>query len=220
MISFTRDRIRLAVDVHNRSMAFNVHTGDTPTMWRGTDIAMEVAFFAGEELVDVSAFSSVTVEIRDQATRQSLMVAAQTLAGDQLSSSLTAADWESGIDEHAVFSWTAEDTAWELNGALQASYWVVISAITTDSPPRYVTLGATTLTVHEDGTGAPENSPTPGDPLYLTAEETQALLGQVVRPGNNPAGMTITLTSPSGNFSRIIGVADDGSAIDTIVSNS
>jgi hypothetical protein len=70
----------------------------------------------------------------------------------------------------------------------------------------------------EDGVGESSASPVPGDPLYLTAEQTQALIGQVIRPGNNPAGTTITLVSPNGQWGRIIGVDDQGAPTDDIIS--
>jgi hypothetical protein len=43
------------------------------------------------------------------------------------------------------------------------------------------------------------------------------MLGQVIRPGNNEPGATILLVSPSGTYGRLLGVADDGSATDSII---
>ena len=48
---------------------------------------------------------------------------------------------------------------------------------------------------------------------YYTAAETDGLFLKSV----NGAGVQLTLISPSGNFQRIIGVDDEGQAIDTIL---
>jgi hypothetical protein len=151
------------------------------------------------------------------ATRTSTVLATKTLTGVELNPGLTMDQWEAGTHQHGIWAWTAAETRWDLQGTLQRDYWLVISAITTDSPPRAITLGATLLTVVEDGAGEPTNSPVPGNPLYLTATETAALMGQVIRPGNNPPGLTILLKSPSGQWGRLIGVSDDGAATDTII---
>ena len=218
MITYTRERIRLAIDVRSEDASIeDALTGNSPAMWRGTDLALEFGLFYDGELVDVAAFSSITAEVRDAATRTSIVLATRTLTGADLYGGMTQAEWQDGTRQHGVFTWTSDETRWDLQGELERSYWLVIHAITTDSPPRRVTLGATSLKVREDGAGEPANSPTPGDPTYLTAAQTQAMVGQVVRPGNNPAGMTIMLKSPNGIFGRLLGVGDDGQPTDSIV---
>lgn len=217
-ITYTRERIRLAIDVRSEDASIeDAITGNSPSMWRGTDLALEAGFFYDGELIDVSVFASITCEVRDAATRTSLVLATKTLAGSEINAAMTSDQWQAGTHQHALFAWTSDETRWDLQGQLARSYWLVIHAITTDSPPRRVTLGATTLVVREDGAGEPANSPTPGDPTFLTAAQTQALIGLVVRPGTNPAGMTVMLRSPSGLWGRLIGVDDDGQAVDSIV---
>ena len=218
MITYTRERIRLAIDVRSEDASIeDALTGNSPAMWRGTDLALEAGFFYDGELIDIGAFASITCEIRDQATRTSLVLATKTLSGAELNAAMTVDQWQAGTHQHALFTWVSEDTRWDLQGGLSRAYWLVIHGITTDSPPRRVTLGATTLTVREDGAGEPANSPTPGDPTYLTAAQTQAMIGQVVRPANSPAGMTVMLKSPNGLYGRLLGVGDDGQPIDSIV---
>lgn len=219
-IAYSRERIRLEVDVRQQTPATDRITAASPAMWRGTDLGIEAAFMFEDALIDISAYSSITCEIRDSETRSSRVLATLTLGAAELNPDLTSAQWQAGTHQHAVFHWTHEDTRWDLQGGMQRTYWVVISAITTDTPPRRVTLGCTNLTVHEDGAGESENSPEPGDPLYLTATQTEALIGQVIRPGTNPAGTTILLVSPNGQWGRLLGVNDDGSAQDAIISLS
>lgn len=217
MIRFTRETIRLEIDVLKQEDALDQVTGQSPSMWRGTDLALQIGVFAGATLVDVSAYSSITAEVRDAETRTSVVLATKTLGALEFNPALTSDGWTSGTDQHVTFTWTSEQTHWDLHGQKSRKFWLVVSAITTDSPPRKVTLGTTTITVVEDGAGEPANSPVPGDPTFLTAEQTAALIGQVVRPGNNPNGMTILLKSPNGQWGRIIGVRDDGSPQDDFV---
>ncbi len=219
-IQYTRERIRAEVDVVSQEPFLDAITAETPSMWRGTDLAIELGFFYGTAgVIDITPFSSVTVEIRDAETRK-VVLATATLAAASMNPSLTGDQWEAGTHQHGVWTWPKEATRWDLQGQLQRDYWLVISAITSDLPPRAVTLGATTLTVVEDGAGEDANSPLPGDPLYLTAAETAAMIGQVIRPGNNPPGATIMLRSPNGQFGRIIGVDDQGAAFDSLVTLS
>lgn len=217
MATYSRERTRMAVDVTSHEPITDVRTGSTPTIWRGTDLAIELAFAAGADgLVDVSAYSTVTIEIRDAQSRKQL-IATKSLATSDLHTALTQDAWEAGTDQHGTWTWTSDETRWDLQGEFEREFWLVISAITTDTPARKVTLGGTTLRVVEDGAGETTNSPTPGDPTYPTLTQVQNLIGQVIRPGNNPAGTTITLTSANGQWARIIGVNNDGSPQDTIV---
>ena len=215
-VSFTRERIRLVVDAVSMDGPLDHITGQTPSFWRGTDLALEVGIFYGDALVDVSGYSSVTAEVRDSETRTSVVLATRTLAGVDLNATLTADEWEAGGTQHALFAWTSDETNWDLHGQKQRTFWLVIHAITTDSPPRRVTLGAGEITVMEDGAGVASNSPSPGDPTFPTLQQVQGMIGQVIRPGTNPAGATITLVSPNGQWARILGVNDDGSALDAI----
>lgn len=209
-VRYTRERIRLSIRVESQDDAIDAITGDTPSMWRGTDLAIEFCLNFNGALLDLTAFSSITAEVRDSGTRTSQILATKTLAFSDLSPTLTIDEWSAGTGQHGVFAWTADQARWDLLGERERSFWLIIHAITTDSPPRKVTLGGTTLRVVEDGAGEPANSPQPFDPLFLTAEQTIAAIGQVIRPGNNPPGSTITLVSPNGQKGVIIGIANDG----------
>lgn len=219
-VTYRRERIRLEIDVRSQRPATDQITAETPGMWRGTDLAIEVGFFFATALIDVGAYTSITCEIRDAETRSSRVLATQTLGTSDLNDDLTAAQWAAGTDQHCTFTWTHEETHWDLAGEMSRQYWVVISAITNDATPRRVTLGCSTLTVAEDGAGEADNSPAPGDPLYLTATQTAELVGQVIRPDNNPLGTTILLRSANGVWGRLLGVNDDGSPLDSIISLS
>lgn len=209
-VRYTRERIRLNISVESQEDALDAITGDTPSMWRGTDLAIEFCLTFQGALLDLTAFSSITAEVRDTATRTSQVLATKTIPFSDLNPEMTIDEWTAATSQHGVFAWTADQARWDLLGEKERDFWLVIHAITTDSPPRKVTLGGTTLRVVEDGAGEPANSPQPFDPLYLTAEQTVAAIGQVIRPGNNPPGSTITLVSPNGQKGVIIGIQNDG----------
>lgn len=217
-VSYTRGRVRLAIDVTRQDPILDAVTGDAPAIWRGTDLGIEIGLFVGDlGLIAIGQFASITAEVRDAATRTAIVYATKTIALAQLNQNLTTDQWSSGDDQHAVFAWTSEETRWPIDGALEREFWLVFSAVTTDASPRRITLGATSILLREDGTGEPANSPIPGDPLFLTAEQTAALIGDAVRSENAP-GKTILLKSPNGQFGRLIGVDNSGTAFDTIVS--
>lgn len=216
-LTYTRGRIRLAIDVTRQDPIQDDVTGNSPALWRGTDLGIEIALFVADRgLVDIAQYASITAEVRDAATRTSNVFATKTVPLAEFNQALTADQWQSGDSQHALFAWTSEETRWPIDGALEREFWLVISAITTDPSPRRITLGGTSILLREDGTGEPANTPLPGNPLFLTAEQTAALIGDAVRSENAP-GKTILLKSPNGQFGRLIGVDNSGTAFDTIV---
>lgn len=216
-VDYSRERIRLTADAASQDGMLDAITGRTPSIWRGTDLAVEFAAVYGDAgLIDISRFASLTLEVRDATTRTATILATKTIASAEFNPGLTLDQWEGGVSQHGVFSFTKDETRFDLGSALEKDFWLVISGITNDTPTRAVTLGATTLRVVEDGAGETSSSPLPGDPLYLTAEQTRALIGQVIRPTNQP-GTTILLVSPSNTWGRLLGVDDQGAPTDTII---
>ncbi len=217
--TFRRARLRCALDVSRVTSFKNLSSGADPEIWRGTDLSIEFALFWGNsELLAVSQFTSITCEVKALTGKTGAALMSQTLLAVDLNTGLTAGDWSGGTSYHGLFAFTYSDTNLDLGGQDSAQFWLVISAITDDPVPRNVTLGCATLTVREDGHLIEgETTPAPGDPQYLTAEQTRGLLGAAIMP-ENPAGRTILLKSPSGAYGRIIGVDDSGAAIDSIIS--
>lgn len=216
--TYRRARLRCALDVSKVTSFKNLSSGADPEIWRGTDLSIEFALFWGAaELLAVSQFTSITCEVKSLAGKTGAALMSQTIGAVDLNTGLTSGEWNGGTAYHGLFAFTYADTNLDLAGQDSAQFWLVISAITDDVVPRNVTLGCATLTVREDGHQiAGETTPDPGDPQYLTADQTRGLLGAAIMP-ENPAGRTILLKSPAGVYGRLIGVDDSGAAVDSII---
>src|SRR5262245_52969661 len=143
----SRQRIRFAVDISQMGNILDVITGATPQFWNGTDVQFELAFFYGNALLDVSNLSEVRVDLKSSAPRTGVPLMSSTLAGGSLNAALTLEDWKAGdsTDCHALVSFTQVETALKLEPT--ATFWLVISALTNDSPSHQLVLGATPLNV-------------------------------------------------------------------------
>lgn len=215
--AYRRARLRCALDVSRVASFKNQSSGSDPEIWRGTDLAVEFALLWGStELMSVGQFTSVTCEVKALADKTGAALMSKTIGAVDLNTALTMGEWTSGTGYHGLFAFTYAETNLVLGASEAAQFWMVISAITDDGVPRNVTLGCATLTVREDGHVIGGDSAPIGDPQYLTAEQTRALLGAPIMPENAP-GRTILLKSPSGAYGRLIGVDDSGAAIDTIL---
>jgi hypothetical protein len=159
---FTRDRIRIKIDVSAKSTALaDVLLAGTPRHWRGTDLAVEFALYWGDELVDVSLYSSVTFDVRPYDQRTGNLLMSKTLAGVDLNPALTTEQWDDGSNQHGIISLLAADTNLDLNGQAQKDFWFVFSAVTNTAPARQVTLGGGKLVVLEDGSLSDEAATPP-----------------------------------------------------------
>lgn len=215
--AYRRARLRCPLDVSRTATFKNITSGADPEIWRGTDLAIEFALYWDRELMAVSQFTSVTCEVKPLASKTGAALMSKTIGAVDLNDALTATEWTAGNGYHGLFAFSYSETNLDLGGADSAQFWMVISAITDDGVPRNVTLGCATLTVKEDGHTIGGSTVPLGDPQYLTAEQTRALLGAAIM-AENPAGRTVLLKSPGGTWGRLVGVDDSGAPIDTIVS--
>lgn len=146
----------------------DILTGNTPRMWRGANLRVEATLFKGkvnaEALQDLSNIASLTLEVfalsNGAPTGAALM--SQTVAAVNLDTGLTLSEWQADNGQHALFEFDDQDTNLNLSGAAKVNFWLVLSALTQDSPAKLITLGATTLTVYEDGTPASAEGPVQG----------------------------------------------------------
>ena len=205
-IAYTRERIRMAIDVSKPNTRFSdVLTAATPAFWRGVDIQFEVALFWGSELIDMTNYSNVFMLVNSaDKVSDTLMSSDDSEAGPPaVNSALTKEEWLLGGEDdcHAKFVFTWEETD---IGTGDEGFWLVVAGITNDSPGRKVTFGATTVQVLEDGTlGTP--AAVVGDPDYYTAVQSDAryaqlagavFTGNVAFSGTNNLGLKLnTLTT-------------------------
>lgn len=171
MPAFTQELIRFAAQIESHDRMLNDLTSGTPVVWRGASWRFDVACFLGDTLVGVAGLSSLTLEIKPLATPAGSALISQTISDAQIDNDTTLATWEAGTAQHAYFEIPRADTNLILTAS--ADFFLTIYGLTTDNPAKRVVIGVTTLRVEEAGisSGAP---PTPGDPDYYTAAESDA----------------------------------------------
>jgi hypothetical protein len=151
-----------------------VLTGNSPQFWNGVDLQFEIALFRGATLADIANIDSITVDLKTTDLRTGLPLMSQTIASADLNAALTQDDWNAGdpVDCHALVKFTNGETNLYMVED-QQTFWLVISALTNDSPAHKITLGATPLIVIEDGAGV-EPPASVVQPMYYTAAQSDA----------------------------------------------
>ncbi|MDR0595827.1 MAG: hypothetical protein LBF94_04030 [Puniceicoccales bacterium] len=172
MNNLTDLKLRIRVDSDSFDNPTDVLRGGIPQYWRGNDLRIELGIFAENEVVDVSNFSAVTLTIRalNNDGEAPSAGAPILLAGEctTLNNTVTEANWKSGTAQHALFTFSAEETA-----LLPRDYWLSIWAKTNDDPAKTITLGAGLIRVLENGGGVATQPPEPVV-QYYTAVESDA----------------------------------------------
>jgi hypothetical protein len=170
----SNQRIRLAIDTSQMGIINDVLTGATPQFWNGVDLQFELAIFYGSVLAAVSNLDSITVDLKAGDPRTGLPLMSQTVASGSLNNALTLEAWNGGAptDCHALVVFTNAETNLDL-GDDTDTFWLVISAITSDNPSHKLVLGATPLNVTEGGEGV-EPPASVVSPTYYTAAQSDA----------------------------------------------
>ncbi len=173
-MQISNQRIRLAIDTAQMGSINDVLTGANPQFWNGVDLQIELGLFYGSTLVDISNFDSITVDIKEAEPRTGLPIMSRTIASGSLNTGLTLNAWNGGApaDCHALAVFTNEETNLYLSDD-SVTFWLVISALTNDSPGHKVVLGATPIVVQEGGEGV-EPPASVVNPTYYTAAQSDA----------------------------------------------
>src|SRR5258708_8643267 len=173
-MQLTNQRLRLAVDTAQMGAINDAITGASPMFWNGVDLQFELAFFRGAALADISNLASITIDIKQSLDKTSLSLMSATLSSGSFDSDLLLADWQAGdqADCHALITFTHGQANLFLADDADP-FWLVISALTGDSPAHRVVLGATPLTVQEGGAYVPPPAFV-AQPNYYTAAQSDA----------------------------------------------
>jgi hypothetical protein len=173
-MQIVNQRIRLAIDTSQMGSINDVLTGANPQFWNGVDLQVELGFFYGSTLVDVSNFDSITVDLKESDPRTGLPLMSRTIASGSLNPGLTLNAWNGGApaDCHALAVFTNEESNLYLSDDA-VTFWLVVSALTNDSPGHKIVLGATPIVVQEGGEGV-EPPASVVNPTYYTAAQSDA----------------------------------------------
>lgn len=186
MSQLTRQRIRLAVDTARYDQIKDVRTAAAPILWRGNDVEFEIGLFRGADLLDVSNFASMTLELKTNditgITGTPLM--SRTISGAQISNVLTAQTWTDETAQHALFAFAGSETNLSLGGELEQVFYLVISGTTNDSPSRLITFGFALVKIKECGVAGTGEPPAPLA-AYYTAAQSDARYLQTTGLGDN-----------------------------------
>ncbi|WP_309400569.1 hypothetical protein [Cerasicoccus maritimus] len=174
MTAFRRQRIRLKIDLGNpfADLSDLLATGSdsTPQIARGMDLQFEGGAFHGDTLLDVSVYSSITLEVKlpragryapDEADAPLLKL---VVANADLNAALTSEEWDAGAedDAHVVFAFTGAQT----KNVSAGNRWLAIYATTNDDPGRTVPLAAGLVTFAEEGVPSVGDAPEPAVEYY------------------------------------------------------
>ncbi|MDR3143899.1 MAG: hypothetical protein LBT64_00140, partial [Puniceicoccales bacterium] len=161
--------IRIKADTSSFDNPIDAMRGALPQFWRANDIKFEIGVFGGDSPLSVSNYSSISLAIRKM-TDDGKVPSAGTPALMQktcvsLDNSLTEQTWNDGTKAHAAISFSSAES-----NAIPGDHWLSIWAVTSDDPPKIVTLCAGIVRIMEVGGG---NSSMPPDPIavYYTSEE-------------------------------------------------
>ena len=180
MLTIDNQRIRLAIDTSQMANINDVLTGNAPMFWNGVDLQFELGIFRGAVLAGIGNFDSITLDLKEADPRTGLPLMSRTIASGALNQALTLDAWNGGAatDCHALITFTNEQSNLDLDDDT-VQFWLVISALTSDSPAHKIVLGATVLTVEEGGEGV-EPPAAVVTPAYYTAAQSDARYSHTV----------------------------------------
>src|SRR5437868_1627239 len=129
LVQYIKDRIRVAIDVTKKGQPLvDLITGAAMKFWRGEAVQFELAFFYGDDLIDVSGWSSMTLDVRDFATRSGLDFMSATIGAAQFNAALTVEQWEAGEAAHVIIPFSGSLTALDLGNGVTRDFWLALSA--------------------------------------------------------------------------------------------
>lgn len=210
------NRLRFIGDATDPWKKQNVLTNATGEFAAGTDIQFELRVDQAGDLADVSNIESLTLEVKPtssaggapEPSEDPLME--QTLSDTDLDNSLDAASWDDGSKQHALFSFTKDET-----GLAAQDAWLLVYALT--SSGQLFTLVATNITIRQDG-GPSVGDPAPATPTYYTGSQSdnrylrQSELLQEIEDDGSPAQTTARANLGLGNVENVALSTWSGSA--------
>lgn len=218
-ITFSRHRIRFKIDQAKPTPLVNTYTTATAEVYRARALQFDIGVFYDGALCSVANLTSMTLEVKALNTDGSVSVASaplmtKTVAAAAMDDTLDAATWASKEKQHASITFDVSETGLDMTGHTKnvKRFGVIITAIT-DVGQR-ITLGNGYMDMINDGGVTSADTPAAGDPQYLTADETRALLASYVPVMGEPGGY-IRLVNNAGKSIILRATDDDPPAFDS-----
>ncbi|MDR2667613.1 MAG: hypothetical protein LBB38_01035, partial [Puniceicoccales bacterium] len=159
--------VRIACDGDQFDGPQNKLDGQKITIWSGSALRFELAFFRRGVLQNLDDVAEIILEVKEmgphgRAPAVSVVpLMRRSLGADELDTLATADDWESGTGQQAVVEFSSGETAIPPGDA-----WLSIWARTNDNPQRSITFTAGRIAVRESSSGTPEQPPEPMEHFY------------------------------------------------------
>ncbi len=145
--------------------------GDTAlAFWKAGALRIEAAIFDRSTPLDLSNITSITLRVRGSQTGGAHLMES-TVAAAALNLTLTAAQWDAGTHQHAVFTFTESDTNLDvLANRTSKQLWLVLTALQNDG--RRIILGAGPIILHDPNFDVADDisPPDPTDPNISLGE--------------------------------------------------
>lgn len=202
------DYLRLRLNVDSSSGVVDAVTEGSPDIWQASNLAVQFAIFRGDELVDVSVYSSVTLKIKHLDDRQGPALMEKTITGAELNQALTLEEWNERTQQHGTFAFTPAETSLRVGDQTRKSFWLVICAI--DDAGALRPLGAGELVVVKSGCDEDELvlPPGGGEDFYNTTESDARY---VLKTGDTMSGNLAINRSIDGSSGLTLQNLDAGS---------
>jgi hypothetical protein len=162
--------IRLFCDLAAQASLFDLTRSQPPSFYRGDDIEIDIGIGQNGSLLaptiassGTGGIASVTCQIFESENDTDSPMMSCTVLAANMNLALTQTNWNAGgsANSHAQFIFPNSQTAISLGGAASVNYWLRITAQTTDSTAKVITLIDGPITV-KDGPISTASTPPPG----------------------------------------------------------
>jgi hypothetical protein len=144
--------IRLFCDLAAPANLLDLNRGQPPSFYRGDDVEIDIGLGeSGNLLTSLSNVASVTAQVFASANDTNGPMMSSTVAAANMNLGLTQTEWtnDSAPFYHAAFLFPNSQTAISLGGQTSVNYWLHITAQTTDTVPKIITLLDGPITVRD-----------------------------------------------------------------------
>lgn len=214
---FTRQRVRLAVDIGNKSgrgAIVDAITGGRPKFARAAGLQIEVTLLYNGAVIDISNIPSATCTIKSGEDPDDSTAMTRTIGPERMNRGITDDEWLTGEADkcHFLFVFSSSETADGVFGTPtdEDTHWLVLSGLTDDDGVDVDVFGVGLIDSFDAGlsaVGAP-----PGGETAATMAQITALLQDYIKKINEP-GVTVTFVSPTTGRRVKFGAADTGDPI-------
>jgi hypothetical protein len=169
--------IRLFCDIASPATLQDLNrNSQPPAFYRGDDIEIDIglgesgALLTGLTTSGAGGIASVTAQVfQSENDTNAPMMSCTTSA---INTALTQTEWNNSPYYHAAFVFPNSQTAISLNGQASINYWLRVTATTTDSTPKTITILDGPITVKDGPISTASVPPAAQFRSYVVAGQT------------------------------------------------